>query len=41
MKELRKFQLAVENASDHIIITDRDGKVLFANRAASKIRGRD
>jgi PAS domain S-box-containing protein len=38
-ENLRKFQLAVENASDHIIITDRDGNILFANKAASTITG--
>jgi PAS domain S-box-containing protein len=38
-ENLRKFQLAVDNASDHIIITDHEGKILFANKAASKITG--
>lgn len=38
-KDLLKFQLAVENASDHIIITDMNGKILFANKAAEKITG--
>lgn len=37
--ELRKFQLAVENASDHIVITDTDGTILYANRAAERMTG--
>lgn len=31
-EDLRKFQLAVENASDQIIITDADGHTIYANR---------
>jgi PAS domain S-box-containing protein len=38
-KDLEKFKMAVENASDHIIITDAEGTVLYANRAAEKITG--
>lgn len=37
--DLKKFQLAVSNASDHIIITDTDGMVLYANKAAEDITG--
>lgn len=37
--DLQKFKLAVENASEHIIITDPDAKILYANPAASKITG--
>ncbi len=37
--DLKKFQLAVANASDHIAITDLDGKILFANEAVEKITG--
>ena len=37
--DLQKFRLAVENASDHVIITNLDGVVLYANPAASKITG--
>jgi PAS domain S-box-containing protein len=37
--ELQKFKLAVDNVSDHIIISDPDGKVIYANKAASKITG--
>ncbi|MDD5099031.1 MAG: PAS domain-containing sensor histidine kinase [Candidatus Colwellbacteria bacterium] len=39
MANLYRFQLSVENASDHIIITDPDGKIIFANKAASDITG--
>lgn len=38
-KDLEKFELAVENATDHIIITDPDAKVIYANRAAQKLTG--
>ncbi len=38
-EELRKFQLAVENTSQHIIITDRDGTVLYANPAVASTTG--
>lgn len=38
-KDLEKFKLAVENASDHIIITDPDAKILYANKAVEKITG--
>ncbi len=38
-KELEKFKLAVENASDHIIITDSDGIILFANKKVEAISG--
>lgn len=37
--DLKKFQLAVDNASDHIIITDAEGIVLYANQAVRKITG--
>lgn len=36
---LVKFKLAVDNASSHIIITDADGKILYANPAAEMITG--
>ncbi len=38
-KDLEKFKLAVENASDHIIITDAEGLILYANKAVEKITG--
>jgi PAS domain S-box-containing protein len=37
--DLQKFRLAVDNASDHIIITDPDAEVLYANHAAELITG--
>lgn len=37
--DLEKFKLAVENASDHVVITDPDGIVLYANKAVEKITG--
>ena len=37
--DLKKFKLAVENATDHIIITDPDGIVLFANKSVERITG--
>lgn len=38
-KDLEKFKLAVENASDHIVITDKDGMILYANKAVKRITG--
>lgn len=37
--ELSKFELAVENAYEHMIITDPDGVIVFANKAAERITG--
>ena len=38
-EDLEKFKLAVEGASDHIIITDKEGIILYANKAAEEITG--
>lgn len=37
--DLEKFRLAVENASDHVIITNREGMIIYANKAAEKLTG--
>ncbi|OGJ81512.1 hypothetical protein A3J91_02545 [Candidatus Peribacteria bacterium RIFOXYC2_FULL_58_10] len=37
--ELGKFQLAVKYASNHIIITDPDGKILYINPSTERITG--
>jgi len=37
--DLKKFKLAVENASDAICITDLSFKIIYANSAAEKITG--
>ncbi|MFA6132221.1 MAG: PAS domain S-box protein [Patescibacteria group bacterium] len=37
--ELEKFKLAVDNVSDHIVITDAEGIVLYSNAAMEKITG--
>lgn len=37
--DLKKFKLAVEGVSDHIVITDSDGYILYANDAVEKITG--
>lgn len=37
--DLQKFFMAVENVSDHIVITDQGGIVIYANRAVQKITG--
>ena len=39
VKDLQKFLLAIENASDHVVITDPDGVVVYANPAVEKITG--
>jgi len=38
-KDLEKFELAVENVMDQIIITDANGMILYANKAAEQITG--
>lgn len=38
-EELKKFQLAVENASDYIAITDSKGIIIYTNKAAEDITG--
>ena len=38
-RDLEKFKLAVDNASDHIVITDPEGIILFANAVAEKMSG--
>lgn len=37
--DLEKFKLAVENASDHIVITDKEGIILYANKGVERITG--
>lgn len=38
-RDLHKFQLAVDGASDHIVITDPDGTIVYVNKAAEHITG--
>lgn len=38
-QELQKFKLAVDNASDHIVITDANANILYANQSVSNITG--
>ncbi len=38
-EDLEKFKLAIEDSSDHIIITDPDGKITYANKAAERLTG--
>ncbi len=38
-QDLKKFKLAVANASEHIVITDKDGYIIYANKAVEKITG--
>ncbi|MCK9393338.1 MAG: PAS domain S-box protein [Candidatus Paceibacterota bacterium] len=38
-QDLEKFRLAVENASDHIVITDSEGILLYANNGVGEITG--
>lgn len=40
-EDLNKFRLATDNASDHIVITDSDGIIIYANKAVKKITGYD
>ena len=38
-RDLEKFKLAVDNATDQVVITDSDGVVLYGNKAVEKITG--
>ncbi len=38
-RELEKFKLAVDNASDHVIITDPEGVVIYGNKSVERITG--
>ncbi len=37
--EMEKFKLAVDNANSHIIITDPEGKIIYANASVERITG--
>lgn len=37
--DMKKFKMAVDDASDHIVITDDNGIVLYANQAVKRITG--
>ncbi|MCL5733595.1 MAG: PAS domain S-box protein [Patescibacteria group bacterium] len=37
--DLEKFRLAIESASDHVIITDQDGYIIYVNKAAETLTG--
>lgn len=39
LQDIRMFRLAVESASDHIVITDNNGVIVYANRAVEQITG--
>jgi len=38
-EDLEIFKLAIENASDHIIVTDPKAKIIYANKAVEHITG--
>ncbi len=38
-EELNKFKLAVESSFNHIVITDADGTILYANKSAEMMTG--
>ena len=38
-RDLEKFKLAVDDASDHVVITDPEGLILYANKAVETITG--
>jgi len=38
-QDLEKFKLAVDNASDYIVITDADGIIIYANKGLERITG--
>ena len=37
--DLEKFRLAVENASDHVVITDPEGTIIYSNKSVTRITG--
>lgn len=37
--EMEKFKMVVDHSLDHIVITDPEGKVLYANKSAEKMTG--
>ncbi len=37
--EIAKFRVALDQSFDHMVITDVDGKILYANAAAEKLTG--
>ena len=37
--DLLKFKLAIDNTSDHVVITDADGIAIYANAAAYRLTG--
>lgn len=38
-QELQKFHLAMDNIYDHVVISDPDGTVLYANKAVERVTG--
>jgi PAS domain S-box-containing protein len=38
-KDLNKFKLALDNTSEQVIITDKDGTILYANKGTEKVTG--
>ncbi len=38
-EDLFKFKLAIENSSEHVVITDPEGKILYANHGAEILTG--
>lgn len=38
-EDLVKFKLAIENSSDQVVITDKDGKIIYVNKATGKLTG--
>lgn len=38
-EELGKFKLAIENSSDQVVITDKDGKIIYANKTTEELTG--
>lgn len=38
-KDLEKFKLALDSTSDHVVITDKEGVILYGNNAVEQITG--
>ena len=39
LEDLEKYKLAIDNSSDHVVITDSNTKIIYANKAAEKLTG--
>ncbi len=41
IRDITSRKLALEDASDHVVITDKEGRIIYANKAAERMTGYD